>query len=100
MRRPLVSVILPTYNCAAFLAQAVESILAQSYRPLEVIAIDDGSSDGTLGFLDQQDRYWILGLLLVLMVLFRQEGLIVRRTRRRGASAPSVPAPAPAESAA
>lgn len=58
------------------------------------------SSDGTLGFLDQQDRYWILGLLLVLMVLFRQEGLIVRRTRRRGATAPSVPAPAPAESAA
>lgn len=51
MRRPLVSVILPTYNCAAFLAQAVESILAQSYRPLEVIAIDDGSSDGTLELL-------------------------------------------------
>ncbi len=43
----LVSVIIPTYNCAHFLAPALESVAAQSYRPLEVIVIDDGSTDET-----------------------------------------------------
>jgi glycosyltransferase involved in cell wall biosynthesis len=43
----LVSVIIPTYNCAQFLAPALESVAAQSYRPLEVIVIDDGSTDRT-----------------------------------------------------
>ena len=44
---PRISVIIPTYNCAHYLGQAIESALAQTYRDLEVIVLDDGSSDST-----------------------------------------------------
>ncbi len=44
---PKVSVILPTYNMAGYVAGAVESIRAQTFQDWELIVIDDGSSDGT-----------------------------------------------------
>lgn len=44
---PLVSVIMPVHNGEKYLSEAIESILAQDYRPIEVILIDDGSTDGT-----------------------------------------------------
>ena len=49
---PLVSVILPVYNGAEFVGAALESALSQTYRHLEIIAIDDGSTDGTRAVLD------------------------------------------------
>ncbi|MDR2725972.1 MAG: glycosyltransferase [Candidatus Adiutrix sp.] len=48
---PLVSAIIPTFNRAWSLGRAVESVLAQAYRPLELIVVDDGSTDGTPGLL-------------------------------------------------
>jgi glycosyltransferase involved in cell wall biosynthesis len=45
--RPLVSVILPVYNGEQYLASAIESALYQEYEPLEILVIDDGSTDGT-----------------------------------------------------
>jgi GT2 family glycosyltransferase len=49
---PRVSVILPVYNGEAYLLEAVESILAQTYTEFELIVIDDGSRDGTAALLD------------------------------------------------
>lgn len=44
---PLVSVVIATYNMAQYLAQAVDSILQQTWQNLEVIVVDDGSTDNT-----------------------------------------------------
>src|SRR5438093_4604419 len=45
--QPLVTVIVPAYNAAATSARALESALAQTYRQIEVIVIDDASNDAT-----------------------------------------------------
>lgn len=46
-KRPLVSIIIPTYNHAQFLPDAVESVLSQTYSNWECIIVDDGSTDNT-----------------------------------------------------
>ena len=45
--RPLVSTVLPVYDGETHLAEAIESVLAQTYRPLELVVVDDGSTDGS-----------------------------------------------------
>lgn len=47
MSQPLVTVIIPVYNGERYLAEALDSVFVQSYYPLEVIVIDDGSTDNS-----------------------------------------------------
>jgi O-antigen biosynthesis protein len=50
-RRPAVSVIVPTYNRAALLPRAIDSILRQRFTDFELIIVDDGSDDGTVDLI-------------------------------------------------
>ncbi len=68
---PRVSVIIPTYNRAGLVPEAVASVLAQSYRDFELLVVDDGSRDETPQALAP----------------FRGEIKVLRHPRRRGVSA-------------
>jgi glycosyltransferase involved in cell wall biosynthesis len=50
---PLVSVIIPAFDAAEHIRQALNSVLSQTYRTLEIIVVDDGSSDATIAIVDE-----------------------------------------------
>ena len=53
MQDPLISVIIPVYNVAPYLREAVDSAVNQTYRNLEIIMVDDGSTDGSGDICDE-----------------------------------------------
>ena len=59
---PLVSVIMPAYNAAEHIAEAIESVLIQNYRNFELIVVNDGSTDDTkdivFSFKDERIKYF------------------------------------------
>ena len=74
-RKPLVSVIIPTYNRGWILREAVDSVLAQDFSDFELIVVDDGSTDDTREILDSygQDLF-----------VFQQPNKGVSAARNRG----------------
>lgn len=50
---PLLSIVTPVYNVESYLDRSVQSILGQSYRDIELILIDDGSTDGSLSICEE-----------------------------------------------
>lgn len=48
---PLISVVIPAYNCQATIVETLHSVFRQTYSAIEVIVVDDGSNDGTLNLL-------------------------------------------------
>lgn len=51
-KEPLVSIIMPVYNCEKYLSEAIESVLGQTYSNWELLIIDDGSTDDTSKIVD------------------------------------------------
>ncbi len=69
-----VSVVLPVYNGEHYVAQALESVFNQTYKDLEVIVVDDGSTDGSFAVLSQYAA----------VRLITQQNLGVAHARNRG----------------
>ena len=75
---PLISCVVPVFNGERFLTEALESIFAQTYRPIEVLVVDDGSTDGTADVLARfADRIEVI----------RQENAGPAASRNRGLAA-------------
>ena len=53
MNPSIISVIIPVYNVKAYLNKCLDSVLNQTYRNLEILVIDDGSSDGSEKICDE-----------------------------------------------
>ena len=51
--QPLITVIVPVYNIMEYLPRCVHSITAQTYKDLQIILVDDGSTDGTAELCDR-----------------------------------------------
>lgn len=54
---PIISVIIPVYNIENYVSDCVESILRQSYKSIEILLIDDGSTDGSVEICDNLGQY-------------------------------------------
>ncbi len=62
MKMPLVSVVMPVYNCEKYLNEAIDSVLAQSYTNIELVIVNDGSTDSSkeiiLSYTDPRIRFF------------------------------------------
>jgi glycosyltransferase involved in cell wall biosynthesis len=75
LNSPDISVIIPVYNGVKYLAEAIESVLAQTLEPLEIIVVDDGSTDRSLE---------IAGQFLPRVTIVRQENKGAGAARNTG----------------
>jgi len=77
-KKPEVSVIIPTYNRAWVLKEAIDSVLAQDFKDFELIVVDDGSTDNTEKIIDSYDQD---------LIVIRQTNRGVSAARNRGIAA-------------
>jgi glycosyltransferase involved in cell wall biosynthesis len=77
-KNPEVSVIIPTYNRAYFLKEAIDSVLAQDFKDFELIVVNDGSTDNTGQILDSYNQD---------LIVLRQSNKGVSAARNRGIAA-------------
>lgn len=75
---PLISVIMPTYNTKEFIERGINSVLNQTYQNIELIVINDGSTDGTREFLED------LSLQDHRLIVHHQKNLGVSVARNKG----------------
>lgn len=54
--QPLVSIIMPVYNCERFLSESIESVISQSYKNWELLIVDDGSKDKSVSIIESYAR--------------------------------------------
>ena len=57
MKNALVSVYIPNYNYANYIKKAIESVLNQTYKNIELIIIDDGSNDNSKNIINEYAKY-------------------------------------------
>lgn len=76
MKEPLVSVIVPIYNTAEYVAECIQSILSQSYKNIELILVNDGSTDGSGDICRKYEHF-----PNVLYVEQSNSGVVVARKR-------------------
>jgi len=73
----LVTVVIPVYNAEAHLQETLDSVVSQTHRPLEIVAVDDGSEDGSLLLLEQYTEP---------VTIIRQQNRGAAAARNRGAA--------------
>ena len=78
MQKNLVSIITPTYNCGAFIADTINSVLAQTYTDWEMIIVDDCSTDDTRAIVE---RYRAKDSRFIYHCLETNSGAAVARTK-------------------
>lgn len=85
MFRNWVSVVMPAFNRVHYLSDAVQSVYMQTYRPLQLVMIDDGSVDGTLQKM-REIQYKMSSSLLKIDVIIHEENKGVSSARNTGMS--------------
>jgi glycosyltransferase involved in cell wall biosynthesis len=53
MSNPLISVCIPVYNGAAYLEDCLQSVIAQTYSNIEILLVDDGSTDDSISIIEK-----------------------------------------------
>ena len=78
----LISVILPVYNCEKWVERCIKSILNQTYKNIELIIINDGSTDNTLEVCKKYENNQV--------TIINKENTGVSKTRNVGLEKPKV----------
>lgn len=81
MNRPLVSVVIPVYNVSGYIAACVRSVIEQSYDPVEILLVDDGSKDDSIAIAES-----VLKDTMMSYRVIRQKNSGVSAARNNGIS--------------